>query len=343
MKIGIVGPGGAGKSLVFSCLTGLDVSAQSGRAETLGVVQVPDSRLDDLSAMYKPKKTTPAEITFVDLGSATASAQKLSAITGALTDADALAVVVGGFNDPAPADALESFMLDLVLADLSVVENRLERIALDLQRGKKESQAEEPLMRRLQETLAAGSRVESMEFSAEEHKTLRGYQFVTAKPAVVVANVAEEQLGDGVWSALSSAAEGQGLSAIELCAPLEVEISQLPPDDRAAFLSEYGLEEPARERFIRKAYDLTNLMSFFTVGPDEVRAWSIRRGTLAPAAAGKIHSDIERGFIRAEVVAYDDLMAGGSIQECRAKGKVRLEGKTYEVQDGDVIEFRFAV
>jgi len=166
---------------------------------------------------------------------------------------------------------------------------------------------------------------------------------VTAKPAVVVANLAEEQLGDGVWSALSSAAEGQGLSAIELCAPLEVEIAQLPPDDREAFLSEYGLEQPARERFIREAYDLTDLMSFFTVGPDEVRAWSIRRGTLAPAAAGKIHSDIERGFIRAEVVAYDDLMAGGSLQECRAKGKVRLEGKTYEVQDGDVIDFRFAV
>jgi hypothetical protein len=185
--------------------------------------------------------------------------------------------------------------------------------------------------------------VAGLEFSTEEQKLLKGYQFATAKPAVVVANVSESQLGDGVWAALSGAAVQQGLSAIELCAPLEVEISQLPLDDRTGFLAEYGIKQPARERFIREAYDLASLISFFTVGPDEVRAWSIRRGTLAPAAAGKIHSDIERGFIRAEVMAYDDLMAGGSIQECRAKGKVRLEGKTYEVQDGDVIDFRFAV
>ncbi len=343
MKIGIVGPAGAGKSLVFSSLTGIDLSQQSVRSETLGVVQVPDTRLDRLSGMYSPKKTTPAEITFVDLGSATSSAQKLSALTGALSDADALAVVVGGFNSDKPVDGLESFLLDLVLADLSVVENRLERIAQDLQRGKKESLAEEPLMRRLQETLAGGGRVDAMQFTPEEQKTLRGYQFATLKPAVVVANVSEQQLGNGVSEALSQAASQHGLGAIELCAPLEVEISQLPPDDRVAFLDEYGLEDAARDRFVRTAYELTSLISFFTVGPDEVRAWSIRRGTLAPAAAGKIHSDIERGFIRAEVVAYDDLIEAGSHQECRSRGKVRLEGKTYEVQDGDVIDFRFAV
>lgn len=342
MKVGIIGPPSSGKTTVFQSITGLTGESMTGKNANLGVVRVPDERLEFLSRMYEPRKTTPAEITFVDLGGAS-SAERLSAITGALADADALAVVVGGFMDATPADALESFLLDLALADLSVIEARLERLEKEIQRGRKEAQVEQPLMVRLQEALASGDRIADLEFSTEEAKALRGYQFVTLKPALVLANVAEEDLGNGVAATIRCAAEGQGLRSFELCAALEFEIAQLPEADRAAFLADYGMTASARERFIRAAYELTDLVSFFTVGPDEVRAWSIRRGTLAPQAAGKIHSDIEQGFIRAEVVGYEDLRAAGTIQECRSRGQVRLEGKTYEVQDGDIIDFRFSV
>jgi hypothetical protein len=335
VKIGIIGPQGSGKSAVLGCLTGIEGSA------SIGVVGVPDPRLEVLSRMYKPRKTTPADITFAEIGCA--SANKLSAITGALSQTDALAVVTGGFAYGTPAANLDSFLLDLLLADMSMVENRLARIEEDKQRGKKESQAEKPLMERLQKALADGVRLENVEVNADEEKMLRTYQFVTRKPTLVVANVAEGDLGNGVASGIAEIAREHGLRSLELCAPLEGEIAQLTDDDRAAFLADYGLDAPARDRFIRAAYELTDLISFFTVGPDECKAWSIRRGTLAPRAAGAIHSDIERGFIRAEVVAYEDLVSGGSLQECRNKGQVRLEGKTYQVRDGDVIDFRFAV
>lgn len=343
MKIGIIGPEGSGKTTVFSSLTGLDIEGFATRGPNLGVVGVPDGRLEVLSGMFNPKKTTPAEITFIDLGAAGAASDKLSAITGALADCDALAVVVGGFLTGDAAGSLDSYLLDLTLADLSVVENRLERIDKDLQRGKKESASEKPLMARLQETLSAGRRIAGVELSEEEFKTLRGYQFVTRKPTLILANVSESDLGNGVTASISEVAGAQDLPTFELCAPLEAEIAQLPAEDRTAFLADYGISDSARDRFIRAAYDLVDLVSFFTVGPDEVRAWSIPRNTLAPRAAGKIHSDIEKGFIRAEVVAYDDLIASGSHQECRAKGQLRLEGKNYVVQDGDVIEFRFSV
>jgi GTP-binding protein YchF len=293
--------------------------------------------------MYHPKKTTPAEIVFVDLGGSVPAAGKLSALTGALADCEALAVVVGGLATEDPARALENFLLDLTLADLSVVEARLERIEKDIQRGKKEAASERPLMERLQAALEQGRRVATVELSPDEERTLRGYQFITRKPTLVLANVQEKDLGNGVAGSVAEAAATAGLPSFELCAPLEQEIARLPEEERQAFLEDFGLAVAARDRFIRAAYDLVDLISFFTVGPDEVRAWSIRRGTLAPRAAGKIHSDMERGFIRAEVVAYDDLIREGSHQACRSKGLVRLEGKTYEVRDGDVIEFRFSV
>ncbi len=343
MKIGIIGPEGAGKTTVFSCLTGTVAGASHGKGDSLGVVRVPDPRLAVLTEMYQPRKTTPAEITFQDLGAGMSGSQRLSALTGSLADADALAVVVGGFLGDDPAARLESFLLDLVLCDLSIVENRLERIAHDLQRGKKESQAHEPLMKRLQEALGTGSRVADVALNPEEEKTLAGYQFVTRKPTLVVANVHERDLGNGVAAAITSAGQCHGLAAIELCAPLELEISLLPPEERGAFLVDYGMPASATDRFVRAAYELSELISFFTVGPDEVRAWSVPRGTLAPRAAGKIHSDIQKGFIRAEVVAYDDLIAAGSHQECRTRGQVRLEGKTYEMHDGDIVDFRFSI
>ncbi len=342
MKIGIIGPQGAGKTAVFRCLTS-QVGEVAGHSAKLGVVRVPDERLEVLSRMYSPKKTTPAEINFVDLGSGGTTGEKLSTVIGALADADALAVVVGGFLGDRPTAQLDSFLLDLALADLSVVENRLERIEKEIMRGRKEAKLELPLMERLQAALGAGQRVAEVAFEGEEEKLLRGYQFVTRKPTLVLANVAEADLGDGVAASIRDAAGRHGLASFELCAPLEAEIGQLAQEDRAEFLRDYGLTSAARERFIRAAYELTDLISFFTVGPDEVRAWSIRRGTLAPRAAGKIHSDIEQGFIRAEVVAYDHLVAAGSYQECRTRGQVRLEGKTYEMANGDVVGFRFSV
>jgi ribosome-binding ATPase len=342
LKIGIIGPQGSGKTTVFNSLTGLHADGFGGKAPTLGVVQVPDPRLWVLTDMYHPKKTVPAEVVFVDLGAGGTASEKLSAITGALADADALAVVINAFDASDPAGDLDSFLLDLVLADLSLVEGRLERIALELQRGKKESQAEKPLLERLHEALAAGQRLETMALSTDEEKATRNYQFVTRKPTLVIANVGEGEMEGAGAEAVRAAAEAQGLAAFVLCAPLEAEIAQLAPEERDEFLGEYGMTEPARDRFIAAAYAVTELISFFTVGPDEVRAWSIRQGTLAPQAAGKIHTDLEKGFIRAEVVAYDHLIAGGSHQECRARGQVRLEGKTYEVQDGDILEIRFS-
>ena len=342
MKVGIIGAPGTGKTTFFRCLTGIGEEGTTGKTENLGVVAVPDERLWRLSAMYKPKKTIPAEIVFMDMGG-TATVERLSAITGVLADADALVVVVGAFADNDPAEQLDSFLLDLTFADLSIVENRLERIQKDRERGHKNSLAELPLVQRLHEHLSAGKRLATMTFTAEEEKALRGYQFVSCKPTLVVANVSEGEMAGEKAEAVRAQATAQGLNSFAICAPLELEIMQLPEEDRTAFLADYGLAEAARERFIREAYTITDLISFFTIGSDEVRAWSIRRGTLAPQAAGKIHSDFEQGFIRAEVVACDDLLALGSMGECRAAGKVRLEGKTYEVREGDVIDFRFSV
>lgn len=341
VKIGIVGPEGSGKSTVFACLTGLGAPTAT-RSPSLGVVRVPDARLEVLSAMYRPKKTTPAEITFVDLGSA-GRQERLSAITGCLADADALAIVVGGLSADPPGVALERFMLDLILADLSVVENRLERLDKDLQRGRREAAEERDLMGRLQAALSEGRRIAEVPLDEADEALLRGFQFTTRKPTMVLANVSEQDLGNGVARSVAAVAEPRALRAFELCAPLEAEIAELADDDRADFLADYGLECAATDRFIRAAYEMLDLISFFTVGPDEVRAWSIRRGTRAPRAAGKIHSDIERGFIRAEVVAYEHLATAGSMAACRAQGQVRLEGREYEVCDGDVIEFRFSV
>jgi GTP-binding protein YchF len=342
MKIGIIGPPQSGKTTVFSSLTGLAADGYGGKDSNVGVVKVPEPRLDVLTGMYKPKKTVPAEITFVDLASLGTN-DKLTAMTAQLADAEALAIVIGAYDGADPCVALDSFLLELVLADLSIIESRLERLDKELARGRKEAAAEKPLIVRCQEHLARGKRLGLADFQPEELKLLRGYQLATLKPGMVLVNVGEKDLESGVLAKLNPMAEAAGLDAIELCAPIEAEIAQLPPEDRAEFLADYGLAASARDRFIRAAYGMLDLLSFFTVGPDEVRAWTISRGTKAPQAAGKIHSDIERGFIRAEVVAYDDLIAAGSHAACRPLGQVRLEGKEYEVKDGDVIEFRFSV
>ena len=341
MKIGIIGPPQSGKTTAFSSLTGLHVDAFGGREANVGVVKVPDERLDVLTEMYHPKKTIHAEITFLDLPGLGPN-DKLSALTNQLAEAEALALVIGVYAADDPVAALESFILETVLADLSLLENRIERLDKDIARGRKEAAAEKPLIERCHGHLSDGLRLSLLDLSDDELSRLRGYQLVTLMPSLIVANVGEEHLSEDL-TPLHDAARAAGLECITLCAPLEAEIAQLPPEDRATFLADYGIEEPARDRFISAAYKLLDLISFLTVGPDEVRAWPIRRGTKAPQAAGKVHSDIERGFIRAEVVAYTDLTTAGSYAACRPLGQVRLEGKEYIVKDGDVIDYRFSV
>lgn len=324
--------------------------ASSKGAHHVGSVKVPDTRLERLRDLFKPKRFIPAEVAFTDvaLPSGGQSGKGYGELTSFLSEADAFALVVQVFDEfdregkPLdPAGQLESVLLDLNLSDLERIETRLERIAHEQKRGIRENEPERVLLERCKEALEAEKPLRSLDFVPDELKRLSSFRFLTQKRLFVVANVAEDRLKDDELGGLKAAAERNGLELMTFCAPLEKEIAALPPEEQAAFLADYGLGEPARIRVIQEAYRVLDLISFFTVGPDEVRAWTIRGGTLAQQAAGKIHSDIERGFIRAETVHCDDLIALGSHTACKEKALLRLEGKTYPVKDGDVIEFRF--
>lgn len=346
----VIGSPRSGKTAVFDALTltprGPNFTVRGGHR--YGTVKVPDPRLAALNALYCPRKYTPAEVTFADLAPAGAEPVKFGELTGLLGNADAFVAVIPCFGETdykgRPLDSaaeLESLLLDLVVADLDKVERRLERIAQDRNRGQKVSDAELKLLERLRAELSADRPLRDLELRDDEEKLLRAYQFLSRKPLVVVANIGEARLNDGAPEPLRAWAEGRGLEVLPFCAPLEAEIAQLDDAAQSDFLQDYGLAEPARARLIQSAYRALRLISFFTVGEDEVRAWPIRAGTCARAAAGKIHSDIERGFIRAETVAHDRLLTAGSWAKCREQGALRLEGKDYVVQDGDVINFRF--
>jgi GTP-binding protein YchF len=310
--------------------------------------------------MYNPKKRAAATIEFTDLIAPTRTgAQALVDVAG-YKNADALVHVVRAFRDEAiphpagsvnPARDAQAMEDELLLADLGVAERRLERIEKDLKKGRSaELERERALVQRCKDALEEGTPLRALELAGDDLKLLRGFQFLSAKPLLLVINLDESDLAD-VGSDVQRAAEKTGVTgflahaatrAVALCAKIELEISQLEGDDAKAFLADLGLTESGLDRVIRTSYDLLGYMSFFTVGEDECRAWSIARGTPAQLAAGEIHSDIQRGFIRAEVVAYDALTTRGSMAVCREHGEVRLEGKEYVVQDGDVINFRFA-
>jgi hypothetical protein len=310
--------------------------------------------------MYNPKKRVPATVEFTDMAApAKSGAQALVDVAG-YKNADALVHVVRAFRDPAvahpsgsvdPARDAQAMEDELILADLGVAERRLERIEKDLKKGKSaELEKERDLVQRCRQALEDGKPLRTLELTGDDIKRLRGFQFLSAKPLLLVINLDEADV-PAVGASVERAAEKTGLTAflahaatraVALCATIELEISQLEGADAAAFLADLGLSESGLDRVIRASYDLLGYMSFFTVGEDECRAWSIARGTPAQAAAGEIHSDIQRGFIRAEVVAYDPLIARGSMAACRDHGEVRLEGKEYVVQDGDIINFRFA-
>ncbi len=348
MEIGIVGLPGSGKTTIFNALTGseAEVSAFSGgkKDPNIAQVKVPDERLDKLSQMYNPKKTSPAIIQYVDLGgglNARDEKDSMDAILRLLRPCDALVHVVRCFElagqAPTPQDDFENFEAELLLTDQLIVERRLERMEKELKKGKKGNPKEFELLKKAYEILDSGRALrEDAEISNAPE--LKGYTFLSAKPCIVVLNLGEDQDADDVNIELP-----QGVVAVRIKGALEMELSQLDEEEAELFRQDMGINEPATYMLIRESYKLLGLISFFTVGEDEVKAWTIKKGTIAHKAAGRIHSDIERGFIRAEVVSYDDLIAAGSYQAAQKAGKVRLEGKDYVVQDGDVINFRFNV
>jgi hypothetical protein len=354
MRIGLFGFAGSGKTTVFNLLTGLHADTGPGAGgggrgkANLGVTKVPDERVDFLSQVYQPKKTTYAEIHFADMpGQAPSkSTGGLSPqVVGDLRPMDVLTLVVRGFENPmleAAPDPLrdyQSMEAELVLADLPLVENRLERL-------KKEHGAEQDREREaLEQCLAhleAEKPLRTLDLRDDQWARLRGFRFLSQKRLLVLVNTAEEdprpELPD-----LRAALEAADIPLLTLCASMEAEIRELDPEDREAFLADLGVTEAGRERFILEAYQALDLISFLTVGPDECRAWTIPRGTRAQTAAGRIHSDIERGFIRAEVISYEAFREHGSEAKAKQAGQYRLEGKDYVVQDGDIINFRFNV
>ncbi len=343
MKVGLVGLPGSGKSTVFGALTGLAVRtgyAAAGKSN-IGVVKVPDPRVEALAEIYQPKKTTFAEIAFTDLGGGRASGLDRPALN-AMREVDALCHVVRGFPDAAGAapnsiGEIGELETETLLADLEIAENRIARLEKD-----RSDARELDLLKRVREALEAERPLRALEFEAEEQKRLSGYAFLTAKPLLLVLNVAESEIGSEPADVEAAAAE-RGLGWVVLSAPVEMDIAQMAADEQQTFAESLGLPEPAKKRFIRAAYAITDLISMLTVGPDECRAWPVARGTTAPRAAGKIHSDIERGFIRAEVTDWRDLIELGSEARCREAGKLRVEGRDYIVKDGDVVNFRFNV
>jgi GTP-binding protein YchF len=357
MKIGLVGRPKSGKTTLFNLLTGSRVPTsryETGRLELhTGVARVPDERVDRLSALFRPRKTTHATFDVVDLAGVP-KGERAGLEVKEFRNADALLHVVRAFEDPAlgapdPRRDAEELELELILADLEVVERRLERLEASIRKRRMDAEvAEQTLLRRLKEDLEAERPLRAVALSAGEVRAIRGFTFLSQKPILHCLNVDEKAAADGARAAEAHGLEPWGARprtrVAWVSAVIEAEVAQLDGEAQAAFLPDLGLAEPALRRLLRECYELLGLISFFTVGDDEVRAWPIPEGTRAQDAAGTVHSDIARGFIRAEVVTYDDLVAaGGSMAEVRARGQLRLEGKDYAVHDGEICHFRFNV
>jgi ribosome-binding ATPase len=344
MKVGLIGHRGAGKTTIFNMLTGLQaqVGGFGGKDEVhLGVIKVPDVRVDKLSQIYKPKKTTYAEIRFTDfpLGKGEDNLKSNNAVIAQMREVDAIALVLNDFASAAePLHALNDLLADMILTDMSVVENRRARL-----RKEKARPLEEALLERCAQTLESEESLRNLDFNWDEENLLSGFGFLSRKPVLVLFNQSDDKAGQALAPRFKEELQRRGLEGLPLAGKVEMEVAQLDEGDRKAFLNEIGIQESARDRFIRASYRLLNLISFLTAGEDEVRAWTLTKGTNARKAAGKIHSDIERGFIRAEVVAYEDFIVHGSEAKCKEAGKLRLEGKDYIVLDGDIVHFRFAV
>ncbi len=362
LNCGIVGLTLSGKSTVFNVITraGAEVKPYAGGKTdpNKAVVSVPDARFDKLVEIFQPKKITPAPVEFVDLAGLSRDASKGAGLGNSflsfVAESEALIHVVRCFDNPdvphpeESVDPLRDWNIvetELILRDLSVIENRLKKLQ-DKKKPSPEEQAEKNLLERCRDHLYQELPLREMTFSAEETRIVRGFTFLTLKPELVVLNLDETQAAKELpWlESMKKLASDRGLGLVKLFGRMEMEIADLEPEEQAEFLAELGITEPGRERLIREAYLLLGLMYFFTVGKEEVKAWTIRKGSTAVEAAGAIHSDLARGFIRAQVVHYDDFATNGfSNPQCREKGLLRLEGKEYPVKDGDIIEIRFNV